>query len=252
MSAIPGKPKLKQHLNKFFSAIRKYRAVLASGSLAKPAQVADVLAAVQGVQKEITAFGQELAAVGAITPNLTLGAIEVHLDNIIAKLESLKNSNISANQNALKKLDYVTSELIRHINIKTEKEFKNDLKVVASKLGVKQNEIKAAVGVLVSEHPALTATASGQEGVPAGLQSLHDDANTTVDTIIEYTCVYVLMITVANPKVKEPGQTGDTVRVALSRALATLKESRPTNIFKDRVIEIENFLTQCIEECKPK
>ena len=108
------------------------------------------------------------------------------------------------------------------------------------------------MGVLVCEHPALTATASGQEGVAAALQSLHDDAKATIFTIIEYTCVYGLMITIANPKVKEPGQTGDSVRVALSRALATLKESRPTNIFKDRVIEIENFLTQCIEECKPK
>ena len=123
MSAIPGKTKLKQHLNKFFSATRKYRAVLASGSLAKPAQVADVLAAVQGVQKEITAFGQELAAVGAITPNLTLEAIEVHLDSIIAKMESLKNSNISANQNAFKKLDHVATELIRLIDIKTENQF---------------------------------------------------------------------------------------------------------------------------------
>ena len=124
MSAIPGKPKLKQHLNKFFSATRKYRAVLASGSLAKPAQVADVLAAVQGVQKEITAFGQELAAVGAITPNLTLEAIEVHLDSIIAKLESLKSSNISANQNAVNKLDHVATELIRLVDMKTEKELK--------------------------------------------------------------------------------------------------------------------------------
>ena len=124
MSAIPGKPKLKQHLNKFFSVIRKYRAVLGSGSLAKPAQVADVLTAVQGVQKEITAFGQELAAVGAITPNLTLGTIEVHLENIIAKLESLKSSNISANQNAVKKPDYVATELSNIVDIKIEKEFK--------------------------------------------------------------------------------------------------------------------------------
>lgn len=126
------------------------------------------------------------------------------------------------------------------------------MNVVASKLGVKQNEIKAAVGVLVSEHPALTATASGQEGVPAGLQSLYDDANTAVNTIIEYTCVYVLMITVANPKVKAPGQIGDSVRVALSRALATLKENRPKQLFKDRVIEIENILSQAIADTKSK
>lgn len=115
-------PKLKQRLNKFFSAIRKYRATLASGSLAKPMQVADVLAGVQGGKKEITPFGQELAAAGAITPSLTLEAIEVHLDSITAKLGSVGNSNISANQNALKKLDHVAAELIRLIDIKTEKE----------------------------------------------------------------------------------------------------------------------------------
>ena len=163
------------------------------------------MAAVQGVQKEITAFGQELAAVGAITPNLTLEAIEVHLDSVIAKLESLKNSNISANQNALKKLNFVAMELIRLIYITTEKELKKDLKVVATKLGAKQNEIKAAVGVLVSEHPELTATASGQETVPTALQSLHDDANATIATIIEYFCVYVFMITIANPKSQRAG-----------------------------------------------
>ena len=108
------------------------------------------------------------------------------------------------------------------------------------------------MGVLVAEHPALTATASGQEGVAAALQSLHDDANATIATIIEYTCVYVLMITIANPKAIGPGQAGDSVRVALSRALATLKENRPKNIPKDRVIEIENTLSQAIADTKSK
>ena len=108
------------------------------------------------------------------------------------------------------------------------------------------------MGVLVVEHPALTATASGQEGVAAALQSLHDDANATLATITEYTCVYVLMITSCNPKLKEPGQIGESVRVAVSRALNTLKENRPTNIFKDKVIEIENTLSQAIADTKSK
>lgn len=89
------------------------------------------------------------------------------------------------------------------------------------------------MGVLVAEHPALIATASGQEGVAAALQSLHDDANVTLATITEYTCVYVLMITSCNPQLKEPGQVGEAVRVVVSKALATLKENQPTNIFKD-------------------
>ena len=98
------------------------------------------------------------------------------------------------------------------------------MKNAGGKLAAKQNEIKTAAGVLVAEHPALTATASGQEGVGAALQSMHDDANVTLATIIEYTCVYVLMITIGNPKLKEPGQIGESVRVVVSRALTTLKE----------------------------
>ena len=97
------------------------------------------------------------------------------------------------------------------------------MKVVGNKLAAKQNEIKQAVGVLVVEHPALTATASGQEGVAGALQSMHDDANVTVATITEYACVYVLMITICNPKLKDPGQTGESVRLALLRASTTLK-----------------------------
>ena len=124
LSAIPGKPTLTQHLNKFFSAIQKYRAVLAFGSLAKPTQVVDVLVGVQGVKKEITAFGQELTGVGAFTPNLILEAIELHLDSMTAKLESLQSSNIFTNQNALKKLDHAATELFRLVDTKIEKEFK--------------------------------------------------------------------------------------------------------------------------------
>ena len=70
MSCVPGKKKLKQHLNRFFAAIRKYREIVSSGSLAKPANVAKILAEVKGVKEEETAFGQELTAIGAITATL--------------------------------------------------------------------------------------------------------------------------------------------------------------------------------------
>ena len=93
---------------------------MASVSLAKPPHVVKVLAGVEGVKEEITAFGQELTAVGAITPNLTLEAIDLHLDSMIAKLETLKSSNITANQNALKKLDEAAWELIKLVDIKSE------------------------------------------------------------------------------------------------------------------------------------
>ena len=73
--------------------------------MAKPPEVVKVVVGVQGVKKEVTAFGQELTVVGAITPNLTLEAIDLHLDSMIDKLEMLKSSNITTNQNALKKLD---------------------------------------------------------------------------------------------------------------------------------------------------
>ena len=122
------------------------------------------------------------------------------------------------------------------------------MKVAGNKLAAKQNEIKQAVGVLVVEHPALTATASGQEGVAAALQSLHDDANATLATITEYTCVYVAMTISKNPKLLMANQLGAGVRASLGSALATLTKCRKTNIFKKEVDEIQATLDTVVED----
>ena len=74
--------------------------------------------------------------------------------------------------------------------------------IAGDKLATKQHELKQAVGVLLAEHPELADTASGQEGVAGALESMHVDAKDLVATITEYTCVYVLMITICNPKLK--------------------------------------------------
>ena len=52
LSALPGKKKLKTHLHRFLALMRSYRDIVSSGSLAKPAVVAKVMAEVNGVKEE--------------------------------------------------------------------------------------------------------------------------------------------------------------------------------------------------------
>ena len=71
-----------------------------------------------------TAFGQELTAIGAITSSLTLVAIGLHLDSMIEKLMTLKNGNVTASHNALKKLVAEAQELFNLVDIKIVKKIK--------------------------------------------------------------------------------------------------------------------------------
>ena len=108
------------------------------GPLAKPPQVVTVSVGLQGVKEEITAFGQELTVVGTNAPNLTLETIDLHLDSMIAKLETLKSSNITTNQNVLKKLDAAARGLIKLVDIETGNELNKYTKTAGDKLATKQ------------------------------------------------------------------------------------------------------------------
>ena len=106
------------------------------------------------------------------------------------------------------------------------------------------------MSVLLGEHPELADTAFGQEGGPGTLGSMHVNANDLGATITEYTCVCVFMITICNPKLKDPGQAGQSVRTAVTRALSTFKENRKTNTFNDKVSEIGESLNKAVEHIK--
>ena len=80
-----------------------FRGILTSGSLSKPLEIEGSLDDLKAFKEEVTAFGQELEVIGAITDSVSAPLILAHLDAMILKLTTLKQGNNTANQNALKK-----------------------------------------------------------------------------------------------------------------------------------------------------
>ena len=124
LSSAPGKKELKRYLNSYFGMVRKFRELLKSGSSSKPLEIEGSLDDLKAFKEEVTAFGQELAAIGAITDSVSAPLIEAHLDSMILKLTTLKQGNQTANQNALKKKVEAAMKLVRQVDVKTGKSFK--------------------------------------------------------------------------------------------------------------------------------
>jgi hypothetical protein len=103
LSSAPGKKELKRYLHSYFGMVRKFRGILTSGSLSKPLEIEGSLDDLKAFKEEVTAFGQELEVIGAITDSVSAPLILAHLDAMILKLTTLKQGNNTANQNALKK-----------------------------------------------------------------------------------------------------------------------------------------------------
>ena len=94
------------------------------------------------MQERISAFGQELADIGAITDKVSVPRIVAHLDAMILKLTTLKQSNNTANQKVLKNLNDAAAKLLAKVDVKTEKQFRIDMEKFGTLLGAKQQEIK--------------------------------------------------------------------------------------------------------------
>ena len=75
---------------------------MTSGSLSKPLEIEGSLDDLKAFKEEVTAFGHESAAIGAITDSVSAPLILAHLDSMILKLTTLKQGKQTANQNALK------------------------------------------------------------------------------------------------------------------------------------------------------
>ena len=124
------------------------------------------------------------------------------------------------------------------------------MKTKGHKLAAKQKELKLSIKVLLEEHPVLANTASGQVSEASELQSIYENACDADATITEYTCVYVAMLVVKNPKMTLATQVGLSVRASLGSALATLKANRQTKIFSKEVDEIQDVLNKAVEDTK--
>ena len=72
----------------------------------------------------------------------------------------------------------------------------------------------------------------------------------TETTMTEYTCVYVGMTLVKNPKLRIPTQVGVSVRTGLKSALATLSANRHTNIFRNEIMAVQATLDSAEEGAK--
>ena len=202
------------------------------------------------LRKKKTAFGQELTAIGAITDKFTVDQIGLHLDSMIDKLSSLKSGNTTASHNALKKLVAAALDQIKLVGIGTEKEFKVDMKSKGNKLACKQKELQEAMRVLMAEHPGLENTASGQSSGKNEVETMYEAACDAAATLTEYSCVYVAMMSVNNPKLKDPGQVGQRIRQAIASALLTLNANRRANIFLERADEMQATLDTAVEGLK--
>ena len=99
LSSAPGKKELKRDLHKYFGNVRKFREVFTPGSLTKPIEIDQTMDDLDACKKESTAFGQELADIGAITDKVSLPLIVAHLDAMMLKLTTLKQGSNTANQN---------------------------------------------------------------------------------------------------------------------------------------------------------
>ena len=252
LSSAPGKKELKRHLHKYFGCVRKARGILSSGSL-KPTGIDEALDGLNACKKEATAFGQELADVGAITDTVSAPRIVEHVDAMILKLSTLKQGNNTANQNALKKINEEAMKLVANVDVRTEKQFKEDMRKMGNKMAQGQSKLNGVLNIVKGENPGKFDAASGQTATASGqdaLQSMYAASVRTECTMTEYTCVYVAMTLVKNPKLRLSNQVGAGIRANLGSSLATLTTRRTTNIFKKEVDEIQATLDSVVEANK--
>ena len=255
LSSAPGKKDLKRHLHRYFGNVRKFRAFLTKGSLAKAKEIDETLDDLKACKEEATAFGQELAEIGAITGSVSVARIAAHLDAMILKLTTLRKGNNTASLNALKQLNEAAKKSVAQVDVNTEKQFKEDMKKFGSKMGSAQRQLKAVIDVVKAENPGMlaaaeTSTASGETREATALESACAAAIKTETTMTEYTCIYVGMTLVKNPKLRVPTQVGVSVRTGLKSALATLSANRHTNIFGKEINEIQVTLDSAEEVAK--
>ena len=251
LSSAPGKKELKRHLHKYFGCVRNVRGIQSSGSLSKPTDIDEALDGLNACKKEATAFGQELADVGAITDIVSVPRIVEHVDAMILKLSTLKQGNDAANQNALKKINEEAMKLVAKVDVRTEKQFKEDMKKLGNKMAAGQSKLKGVIKLVKGENPGKFDAASGQTATASGqdaLESIYAASLHTEATMTEYTCVYVAMTLSKNPKLLMANQLGAGVRASLGSALATLTKCRKTNIFKKEVDEIQATLDTVVED----
>ena len=252
LSSAPGKKELKRHLHTYFGCVRKARGILSSGS-SKPTGIDEALDGLNACKKEATAFGQELADVGAITDTVSVPRIVEHVDAMILKLSTLKQGNNTANQIALKKMNEEAMKLVASVDVRTDTQFKEDMKRMGNKMAQGQSKLNGVLKIVNGENPGKFDAASGQTATASGqdaLQSMYAASVRTECTMTEYTCVYVAMTLVKNPKIRLSNQVGAGIRANLGSSLATLTTRRTTNIFKKEVDEIQATLDSVVEANK--
>ena len=115
-----------------------------------------------------------------------------------------------------------------------------------------QAGLKAVLKIVKAENPGMidaasAETASGQTREATALESMCAAAVKTESTMTEYTCVFVAMTVLKNPKLRMATQVGKGVRGNLGSALATLNANRQTNIFKTEVEEIQAALNDAVD-----
>ena len=236
LSSAPGKKELKRHLHKYVGSVRRFRGLSTAGSSAKPIDIDQTMDDLDACKKGSTAFGQELADIGAITDKVSVPRIVAHLDAMILKLTTLKQSNNTANQKVHKSLNDAASKLLAKVDVKTEKQFRIDMKTCGTPLGAKQQEIKGVLNIIKTENPGLFTAAAGETSTAAGQtrpavavkESIVAVAVKTESSMTEYTCVYVCMTMAINPKLRMTSAAGETIRQGLGMALATLNGNRQT------------------------
>ena len=134
---------------------------------------------------------------------------------------------------------------------------KDDMNKVGNKMSSAHKELKAVLKLVKDENPGIvgaasgqTTTASGQTREATALESTCAAALKTEATMTEYTCVYVAMTVVKNPKMTLATQVGVGYRASLGSALATLKANRQTKVFSKEVDEIQDVLNKAVEDTK--
>ena len=145
-------------------------------------------------------------------------------------------------------------KLVRQVDVKIEKQFKDDMKKTGAKMATAQAGLNAVLKIVKAENPGIidaasAATASGQT-TASGLESACAAALVTEATMTEYTCTYVAMTIATNPKLKTATPAGKSLRSNLASALATLAKNVQANIFKTEVEKMQADLNDAEEANK--
>jgi len=248
LSYAPGKKELKRHLHKYFEGVRRFRAVSTTVSSAKPVDIDQTMDDLDACEKGVAAFGQELADVGALTDKVSVTHIAAHLDAMMLKLTTLRQSNNTANQKVLKALNDQACKLLAKVDVKSEKRFKVDMNKFGTPIATKQAEMKGVLNIVKTENPGLFAT-SGEKSTAVGQrrESIVAVAVKTESAMTEYTCVYVIMTMANNPKLHLTSAVGTALRTSMASALATLSKGRQKNIFKAEIDAIQATLSDTVK-----